>query len=202
MELYLVTDRELLLGKDLLWTVVEAVRGGVGMVQLREKECSTREFIELAVALKQKLSPLGVPLIINDRVDVALAADADGVHIGQSDMPYGMVRELMPKGKIIGLSVESRQQVLEANALDVDYIGVSPVFSTPTKTNTIIEWGLGGLQWVRVNSRHRIVAIGGIDPTNAGRIVAAGADSLAVVSAICSATDPCAAAKMFFETRE
>lgn len=202
MELYLVTDRELLLGKDLLWTVVEAVRGGVGMVQLREKECSTREFIELAVALKQKLSPLGVPLIINDRVDVALAADADGVHIGQSDMPYGMVRELMPKGKIIGLSVESRQQVLEANALDVDYIGVSPVFSTPTKTNTIIEWGLGGLQWVRANSRHRIVAIGGIDPTNAGRIVAAGADSLAVVSAICSATDPCAAANMFFETRE
>lgn len=199
MELYLVTDRDLLLGKDLLWTVEQAVRGGVGMVQLREKECTTREFVELAVELKRVLTPYGVPLIINDRVDVALASDADGVHIGQSDMRYETVRRLLPAGKIIGLSVESRKQVAEANTLDVDYIGVSPVFSTSTKTDTVIEWGLDGLRWIRANSRHKIVAIGGINIGNAAQIVEAGAQSLAVVSAICSADDPRHAAQMFLE---
>lgn len=197
MELYLVTDRELLLGKDLLWSVEQAVRGGVGMVQLREKECSTRDFIELAVSLGRVLKPYGVPLIINDRVDVAMAADADGVHIGQSDMPYDMVKRLLPEGKIIGLSVESRQQVIQANDMDVDYIGVSPVFSTPTKTDTVTEWGLEGVRWIREHSRHKIVAIGGINIDNAAQIVSAGADSLAVVSAICSAEDPYTAARSF-----
>ena len=115
MRIYLVTDEGLLLGKDLYRTVEAAVKGGVSMVQLREKESSTREFIERAIRLKEVLTPYGVPLIINDRVDVALAADADGVHVGQSDMPYEMVKRLLPEGKIIGLSVESPEQVLELN---------------------------------------------------------------------------------------
>ena len=122
MRIYLVTDEGLLLGKDLYRTVEAAVKGGVSMVQLREKESSTREFIERAIRLKEVLSPYGIPLIINDRVDVALAADADGVHVGQSDMPYEMVKRLLPEGKIIGLSVESPEQVLEANDYDLDYV--------------------------------------------------------------------------------
>lgn len=195
--LYLVTDDALLMGKDLLWTVEEAVRGGVGIVQLREKGLSTRKFIERAIALKRILKPYGVPLLINDRVDVALAADADGVHVGQSDMPADTVRRLLPPGKIVGLSVESRGQVLEAESLDVDYIAASPVFATPTKTNTVIEWGLDGVRWIRAHSRHRLVAIGGVNPQNTAEIIRAGADSLAVVSAILSPDDPRAAAEAF-----
>lgn len=193
--LYLVTDEGLLHGKDLYRTVEAAVKGGVKMVQLREKESSTREFIERAIRLKALLAPYHVPLIINDRVDVALAADADGVHVGQSDMPYSLVKRLLPEGKIIGLSVENREQVLEANGYDVAYIAASPVFSTTTKTDTIVEWGLEGLQWIRSVSRHPLVAIGGIHPDNIASIFQAGADSVAVISAIIGADDPEKAAR-------
>lgn len=196
MRLYLVTDEELLQGKDLYATVEAAVRGGVTMVQLREKESSTRDFVERAARLKQVLAPYHVSLIINDRVDVALAVDADGVHVGQSDMPYPLVKRLLPPGKIIGLSVESREQVLEANAYDVDYIAASPVFATATKTNTLIEWGLEGLSWIKSVSRHPLVAIGGINKGNAEAIFQAGADGIAVVSAIIAASDPEMAARM------
>ena len=164
-------------------------------IQLREKESSTRDFIERAIRLKALLTPYHVPLIINDRVDVALAADADGVHIGQSDMPYSQVKRLLPEGKIIGLSVETREQVIEANEWDVTYIAASPVFSTATKTNTIVEWGLDGLQWIRSVSRHPLVAIGGIHPDNVASIFRAGADSVAVISAIIGADDPGKAAR-------
>lgn len=193
--LYLVTDEGLLHGKDLYSTVEAAVKGGVTMVQLREKESSTRDFIERAIRLKVLLIPYHVPLIINDRVDVALAADADGVHVGQSDMPYSQVKRLLPEGKIIGLSVETREQVIEANEWDVTYIAASPVFSTATKTNTIVEWGLDGLQWIRSVSRHPLVAIGGIHPDNVASIFRAGADSVAVISAIIGADDPGKAAR-------
>lgn len=195
MKLYLVTDEKLLLGKDLYQTVEAAVRGGVSMVQLREKESSTRDFVERAIRLKEVLAPYGVPLIINDRVDVALAADADGVHVGQSDMPYEMVKRLLPEGKMIGLSVESPEQVLEANEFNVNYVAASPVFSTATKTNTVVEWGLDGLRWIKSVSKHRVVAIGGIHAGNVASIFRAGADSVAVVSAIVSAEDPEAAAR-------
>jgi thiamine-phosphate pyrophosphorylase len=190
LSLYLVTDRPLSLGRDIEWIVEEAVKGGVTMVQLREKDCSTLHFIELAMRLKQKLAPYHVPLIINDRLDVALAADADGLHIGQSDMPYPMARRLLGYDKIIGLSVENMEQALEANLLDVDYIGISPVFGTPTKTDTALPFGLEGILRVMAVSRHPAVAIGGININNAAAIMAAGAHGIAVVSAICSATDP------------
>ncbi|MFR7812444.1 MAG: thiamine phosphate synthase [Butyricimonas faecihominis] len=141
MRIYLVTDEGLLLGKDLYRTVEAAVKGGVSMVQLREKESSTREFIERAIRLKEVLTPYGVPLIINDRVDVALAANADGVHVDKAICPTRWLSGYC-RGKIIGLSVESPEQVLEANDYDLDYVAASPVFSTTTKTNTIVEWGL------------------------------------------------------------
>ena len=195
LKLYLVTDRPLCLGRDLEWVVSEAVKGGVSIVQLREKEASTREFVELAIRLKKVLQPAGVPLIINDRIDVALAADADGVHIGQSDMPYGIARRLLGPDKIIGLSVENPDEVVEANALDVDYIAVSPVYGTPTKTDTAPPFGLEGLRRAVRLTRHPVVAIGGMNERTAPDVFAAGADGIAVVSAICSATDPRVAAE-------
>ena len=193
LRLYLVTDRPLCLGRELEWIVSEAVKGGVTMVQLREKDANTREFVALGLRLKELLAPLGVPLIINDRIDVALAVDADGIHIGQSDMPYEIARRLLGPGKIIGLSVENIDEVIRANALDVDYIAVSPVYGTPTKTDTAEPFGLEGLRRAVELTRHPVVAIGGMNERTAADVFAAGADGIAVVSAICRAPDPAAA---------
>lgn len=190
LSLYLVTDSSLSLGRSLERVVEEAVQGGVTMVQLREKECTTKEFYELAMTLKRVLKPYGVPLIINDRVDIALACDAEGIHIGQSDMPYAIARKLLGKEKIIGLSVENLQDAMDANALDIDYIGISPVFNTTTKTDTATALGLEGVREITRISRHPAVGIGGIHATNAGEIIAAGAVGISVVSAIMSAINP------------
>ena len=190
LSLYLVTDRPLSGGRDMAWIVREAAAGGVTMVQLREKECSTVEFIQLARELKAALAPLGIPLIINDRVDVALAVDADGVHIGQSDMPYATARKLLGSDKIIGLSVETMDEVIAANALDVDYIGISPVYATPTKTDTLTPFGLDGVDEVMRCSRHRCVAIGGMNRDTVGEVIAHGVEGVAVVSAIVAAPSP------------
>ena len=195
LKLYLVTDRPLSLGRDIEDIVREAVEGGATIVQLREKECPTGEFVALARRLKALLAPLGVPLIINDRVDVALAADADGVHIGQSDMPYEDARRLLGYDKIIGLSVENFEDLERANALDVDYIGISPVYGTPTKSDTAEPFGLEGLQRAVEMSAHPTVAIGGMNAGTIGEVIAAGADGVAVVSAICSAPSPREAAQ-------
>ena len=188
--LYLVTDRPLAGGRDMAWIVREAVAGGATMVQLREKECSTGEFVTLARELKEALQPLGIPLIINDRVDVALAVDADGVHIGQRDMSYDTARALLGKDKIIGLSVETMDEVVAANALDVDYIGISPIYATPTKTNTLTPFGLEGIEEVMRLSRHRCVAIGGMNRETIGEVIARGVEGVAVVSAIVAASSP------------
>ena len=195
LRLYLVTDRPLSLGRDIAWVVEEAVTGGATMVQLREKDIDTREFIELARRLQPILREAGVPLIINDRVDVALAVDADGVHIGQSDMPYEIARRLLGPDKIIGLSVENMDEVREANSLYVDYIGVSPVYATATKTDTAPPFGIDGLREAVRLSRHPAVAIGGMNARTAPDAFATGVDGIAVVSAICSAEDPRKAAE-------
>ena len=195
LKLYLVTDRPLSLGRDIDEIVREAVEGGVTMVQLREKECPTGEFVALAKRLKALLAPLGVPLIINDRVDVALAVDADGAHIGQSDMPYEVARRLLGKEKIIGLSVENFSDLEVANTLDVDYVGISPVYGTPTKSDTAEPFGLEGLRRAVEMSVHPTVAIGGMNDQTIGEVMAAGTDGVAVVSAICSAPSPRKAAE-------
>ena len=186
LKLYLVTYRDLSLGRSLEEVVSEAVAGGVTMVQLREKETSTGEFVDLANRLMHMLKPLGIPLIINDRVDVALAVDADGVHIGQSDMPYEIARKLLGPDKIIGLSVENFKDIEKANALDVDYVGISPVYGTPTKTDTAEPFGLEGLRKAVNMSKHTTVAIGGMNAGTIADVMAAGTDGVAVVSAICS----------------
>lgn len=190
LSLYLVTDRSLSLGRSLESVVAQAVEGGVTMVQLREKDCSTLEFYEQAILLKKCLQPYNIPLIINDRLDIALACDAEGLHIGQSDMPYDIARKLLGRDKIIGLSVECIQDAVNANELDVDYIGISPVFGTPTKTDTAPALGLNGVQEIVKISRHPAVGIGGINKTNAAEVISAGAEGISVVSAIMSAIDP------------
>lgn len=195
LKLYLVTDRPLSLGRPLEEIVEGAVAGGVTMVQLREKDALTGEFVALAKRLKAVLAPLGIPLIINDRVDVALAADADGVHIGQSDMPYEDARRLLGAEKIIGLSVENFEDLERANALDVDYVGISPVYGTPTKSDTAEPFGLEGLRRAVAMSAHPTVAIGGMNASTIAEVMQAGADGVAVVSAICSVSSPRKAAE-------
>lgn len=189
LSLYLVTDRDLTLGRSLEEVVAKAVEGGVTMVQLREKNASTGEFVALARKLMQILRPLNIPLIINDRVDVALAVNADGVHIGQSDMAYEDARRILGEDKIIGLSVENFEDVEVANILDIDYIGISPVFGTQTKTDTAEPFGLEGLRKAVVKSIHPTVGIGGMNKDTATDVMQTGCNGIAVVSAICSAED-------------
>ena len=198
LELYLVTDRTLSLGRPLTEIVAAAVRGGVTMVQLREKECDTREFIELGRAIHTQLQPLGIPLIINDRADIAQVLGAEGLHIGQHDMTYPDARRLLGSEAIIGLSVENDRQACEClSYTDLDYIGASPIYATPTKTDTAEALGLTGLQSIRqiVGESLPIVAIGGIHANNIQPIIRAGGDGVAVVSAICSAPSPERAAR-------
>ncbi len=188
--LYLVTDEIACQGRNFLEVIEEAIQGGVTMVQLREKELSNRDFINRAVALKKLLRKYLVPLIINDRVDIALAVDADGVHIGQSDMPFAMLKKLLPPNKIIGISVENQADVIEAEQFAVDYIALSPLFNTATKQDLKEPWGIDGLRWVREHSRHPLVVIGGITLQNAHLALENGAQGIAVISAICSAASP------------
>jgi len=193
--LYLVTDRDLCGGRPLAEIVLAAVRGGAACVQLREKNLPTRFFVEEVRSIKALLAPFKVPLIINDRIDVAQAVEAEGVHIGQEDMPYPLARRILGSRVIIGLSVETWDDVELAEQWDVDYLGVSPVFETPTKTDTRGSWGLEGIARIRAYSRHPLIAIGGLNATNAGAAMQAGADGIAVVSAICAAPDPFLAAQ-------
>ena len=192
--LYLVTDRALARGRPLADVVRAAVAGGVTCVQLREKEASAREFAAAARELVALLRPLGVPLIVNDRIDVALAAGADGVHVGQQDLSVADARRLGPPGWIVGVSAESVADAARAERDGADYVGASPVFATPTKADHAPPLGLAGLRALRAATKLPLVAIGGLHAGNARETIRAGADGLAVVSAIVAADDPRAAA--------
>ncbi len=198
--LYLVTDRGLARGRSTLEIVSAAVHGGATVVQLREKDCSTRDFIEQALALKEFLKDRGVPLIINDRVDVAQAVKADGVHLGQTDMPLGMAKKILGDSMIIGISAESLQDAVEAENGGADYLGVSPIYATPTKTDTAAPLGLEGLREIRKAVRLPLVGIGGLNRDNAAEVIRSGADGVAVVSAIVAADDPQTAADAIKQT--
>ncbi len=193
--LYLVTDTGLCRGRELIDVTLQAVRGGVTMVQLREKNISTREFVELARAMKLALIDFNVPLIINDRVDVMAAVPCDGVHVGQSDMHPNDVRTLLGMQCIVGLSATNLMQVYEAENYDIDYIGLGPIFPTDTKADAAPAIGISGLARARFSTAKALVAIGGINEENAESIYKAGANGIAVVSAICSAENPMQAAQ-------
>jgi len=194
--LYLVTDRGLALGRATINVVRAAIAGGVTCVQLREKHADTRAFIEEARALKELLVALeaNIPLLINDRLDVALAIGADGVHLGQSDMPLADARRLLGDTMLIGISAESLEDAVRAEAEGADYIGISPVFTTSTKADLAPPLGLEGIRRIRAAVSLPLVAIGGIHQDNAGAVIRAGADGVAVVSAIVSAACPRSAA--------
>jgi thiamine-phosphate pyrophosphorylase len=192
--LYLVTDPDLIGDRDLVDVVSGAVDGGATCVQLRDKRATTRRLVEDAGRLRAVLAPRGVPLLINDRVDVALAVGADGVHLGRDDLDPVTARDLLGPDAIVGLSVETADDVDRARDLAVDYVAVSPVFETPTKRDTLDAWGPDGLADVRRRTDHTIVAIGGINRDTIGDVAASGADAVAVVSAVCAAPDPRAAA--------
>jgi thiamine-phosphate pyrophosphorylase len=192
--LYLVTDRGLAKGRSTLDIVIAAVRGGVTCVQLREKECSTLAFIEQALTIKEYLQSRGVPLIINDRVDVALAIEADGVHLGQTDMPLDIAKTILGDVMIIGISAESLEDAVAAEKGGADYLGISPIYDTPTKTDTAPPLGLEGLREIREKVNLPLVGIGGLNRDNAAAVIQHGGDGVAVVSAIVAADDPVQAA--------
>ncbi len=193
--LYLVTDRFLAGGRPLEQIVRESAAGGVTVVQLREKDAGSREFLDQAFALRQAASELGIPLIINDKVDIALACRADGVHLGQQDMHCALARRIAGKDMIIGVSVSTADEALEAEADGADYLGVGPLFATPTKVDALPATGIGVLRSIRRSVRIPLVGIGGITYTNAGDVIRGGADGVAVVSAIIASPYPGAAAR-------
>lgn len=188
--LYLVTDRALSGGRSSVEIVGAAVRGGVTCVQLREKHCSTREFIREARTLQALLQHQNIPLIINDRLDVALAIGADGIHLGQSDMHIGDARRLVGEGIIIGISAENINDAVIAEQEGADYIGISPVFATDTKIDIATPLGLEGIRMIRRAVNIPLVGIGGINMGNVREVICAGADGVAVVSAVVSAECP------------
>lgn len=194
LRLCLVTDSRMLAGRRLEDIVLSAVQGGCTMVQLREKEADTRTFLDRALCLKHLLCGTGVPLIINDRLDIALAIHADGVHLGQSDMPVATARELLGPQAIIGLSVEDLDQVSRANEEWADYIGISPIFTTATKADIHQPFGAEGTRRVVRLSTHPTIGIGGINHHTVTEAMTYGIDGVAVVSDIMQSPDPQAAA--------
>ncbi len=198
--LYLVTDPALPAGRSMVDIVAEAIAGGVSCVQLREKDTHGGRFCEIAEELLAVTRPAGIPLIINDRVDVMLATAADGVHVGQSDIPADRVRRLIGPHKILGVSVEAVEEVAPAIAAGADYLGASPVFSTPTKTDTGRPLLFEGLHRICHASTVPVVAIGGMNHQNAAEAIGAGAAGIAVVRAIMAAKDPRAAAQHLRDT--
>ena len=193
--LYLVTDRELARGRPLSNIIRESVAGGVTIVQLREKDLAFDEFLRVAREVKDITDALHVPLIVNDRLDVALACGAAGIHVGQDDLSCTEARKLAGDRMIVGVSVNTVAEALRAESDGADYLGVSPIYATPTKTDTPTPTGLEGLRKIREAVRIPLVAIGGIGTFNAAEVIRAGADGLAVVSAIVAAPDPRLAAR-------
>ncbi|SKA12135.1 thiamine phosphate synthase [Selenihalanaerobacter shriftii] len=197
-KLYVITNQNIAQGKDNLEVVKEAIIGGADIIQLREKDMSTRNLVNMGNELKVITKSAEVPLIVNDRVDIALAIDADGVHLGQDDLPIKEARKMMGNDKIIGISTHSLEQAIEAAAMGADYIGVGPVFPTQTKPN----YNPVGLELVeKVSQRVEIpfVAIGGIKLDNIHEVIKAGAKRVAVVSGIVGVEDIESAARSYYK---
>jgi thiamine-phosphate pyrophosphorylase len=186
--LYLVTDRELLEDREFQQCIKAALAGGVSIVQLREKSVSTREFLEVALQTKQVVAEYKVPLIINDRLDIALAVDADGLHVGQDDLPLEVAKRLLAPDKIIGVSVSTVEEALLAEQQGADYLGVGAMFPTSTKGDAK-QVSLEQLKLIKQAVRIPVVAIGGINVSNVGQVMDYGIDGISVVSAILGQAD-------------
>ena len=192
--LYLVTDRNALKGKDLFKILPESLKAGLDMVQFRDKEASDTDFLETAAKIKDLLREKQALFIINDRIDIAMALDADGVHLGREDVPVEVARRILGRRKIIGFSAHSLEEALAAAEKNVDYIAIGVIFSTPVKP----DYGtleLEALKQVVRQIKIPLVAIGGINESNIGDVAAAGVKRIAVVRAILEAKDPYLATK-------
>jgi thiamine-phosphate pyrophosphorylase len=200
LRLYALVDPERAGGRDLAELAWLLARGGATLVQLRDKHGSTHAMVETARAIRSRLAPLGVPFLVNDRADVAFAAGADGVHLGQDDMAVEDARRLLGPHAVIGLSIKTREQAAQAPIEHLDYVCIGGVFATTSKDNPDPPVGLAGLRSIFAEMRARdhdlpIGAIAGIDASNAEAVIAAGADGIAVISALSLAGDPQAAAR-------
>ncbi len=194
--LYLVSDRMAVGETPLLDAVEAAIRGGVSVVQYREKHLSTRRMIEESSALRHLCHSYGIPLLVNDRLDVALAIDADGVHLGQDDMPPLLARQILRRDRIIGLTVHNEDELTRAiEEHVVDYVSFAPIFATPTKPDHQTPLGVERLASLVAMSTLPAVAIGGINERTIEDVARTGVDGVCVVSAILSAPDPFEAAQ-------
>jgi thiamine-phosphate pyrophosphorylase len=188
--LHVITDEKGSRGRSHLQVAEAAILGGADVLQLRDKEATGGQLYRVALQLRKLTSDAKVPFIVNDRLDVALAADADGVHVGQDDLPASVVRGLMGPGKILGVSVDTVEQALQAEKDGADYLGVGPVFEARgTKPDSGEPLGVDLIARIRRHCRLPIVAIGGINAGNARKVREAGADAAAVISAIVAADD-------------
>lgn len=189
-QLYLVIAEESCTKFNYLTVAEEAILGGVDIIQLREKHVDTATYYTKAVSLKAITDKYHIPLIINDNLAVAMQVDAFGVHVGQHDISPIAVRKRWHSCRGLGYSIECLSQLSKEETLAADYLGVSPVFNTKTKTDTVTEWGIKGISEIRSLTDKPLIAIGNMHLENVSDVIRAGADSIAVVSAICASDDP------------
>jgi len=188
-DLYIITDQRISHGKSHFEVAEAVLEGGATVLQFRDKEIGDSEAIEVCQKIHKLTKKKGVPFIVNDRVEIAKAVDADGVHLGQEDMSFGSARKILGKEKIIGISVETVEQALKAVEGGADYLGIGPIYPTATKPDAGKALGIARLKEIRESVNIPIVAIGGINENNLEEVLRAGADGVAVISAVVSAPD-------------
>jgi thiamine-phosphate pyrophosphorylase len=189
MDLHILTDKRLAKGRPHLDVVREAIEGGAPVIQFRDKEANTRQLIDIGQQLRSLTREKGVILIINDRVDIALAVEADGVHVGPEDMPVHLARKILGPYAIIGVSVGTLEEALRAEEEGASYLGVGSIFATSTKSDAGTPIGTVPLTQIKTRVKIPVIAIGGINQRNVEEVLRAGADGVAVVSAIVGAED-------------
>ena len=194
--LYVILDRTVAARRDLVDLLDAVIAGGARMIQLREKTWPSGQLLPLAERLRARCREAGVTFVMNDRVDLAVALQADGVHLGQDDLPPHLARPLLRPGMLLGVSTHSVEQARRAQAAGADYVAVGAMFPTSTKPDFELV-GPALVRAVRQEVRVPLVGIGGITPDNVGQVISAGADGVAVISAVCAAPDPAAAARKF-----
>ena len=192
--LYLVISENSCLGKNFIDVAEQAIEGGVDIIQLREKDIDSAQFLAKSLRLQDTLSKHGIPLIINDNLEVAMQSSAFGIHVGNSDISPLQIRSTWKDCHSLGYSIEYPEQLENENTKVSDCLGISPVFRTATKKNTVTEWGIKGIENLRKMTNKPLIAIGNMNEENAYEVIKAGADCIAVVSAICNAGNPARAA--------
>ncbi|MET3504745.1 thiamine phosphate synthase [Halalkalibacter oceani] len=196
-QLYAITGEAFHPGRDLIEVMEEAIRGGVDIVQLRDKTSSKRDVLQKAKALRELTKKYGVPFIVNDHIDVALAVDADGIHLGQDDLPLAEARKIVGPDKIIGISTHQIEEARAAQAEGADYIGVGPIFETKSKVDVVDPVTTAYIQQVAAEITIPFVAIGGIKLHNVEQVLAAGASRICMISEIVGAADVKAVCEQF-----